>query len=182
MTTTQTGALVSGPIGVNINTVVAGTTTDGEGAPFNLGTIVAGPSGDEFMLVQAGAALTTVTGNPLAICIDENFQAQLLTKALVLAGHKVGWCPQIVIADNAFFWARIRGVFDIRVGASCAADITLYTTATAGRLDDTSGGATANSQVPVAGVVIVTAASASTSIGNTVRQAIVTWPIVTVGV
>lgn len=174
---------IDGIVGANTSFTYAGTTTDGAGAPFALGTTARGTDGQEYVFVQAGAAISTTTKEPYYLCVDENYQAVKGTKALCLAGHAIAWAPQVAIADNDFFWAIRKGAnFNIKVGASCAADITLYTTATAGVLDDTSGGATASSQVPVAGVVIVTAASTSASAGSTVREAIATWPIVTVGV
>jgi len=94
-----------------------------------------------------------------------------LTKSLASAGHIIAVAPRQIIADNSFFWACTRGAnIPLRVGASCAADVNLWTTATAGRLDDTSGG----SHVVVLGVKIVTAASASTSAANSIRNAIIT--------
>lgn len=166
---------IDGKIGSNVDTVYEGTTTDGAGAPMRLGTRTRGPDGQEYVLVQAGEAISTTTSQPFALAIDENYQAVKLTKALASAGHMIGFAPQAIIADNAFFWARTRGSnFNIKVGASCAADVNLWTTATAGVLDDTSGG----SHVAVLGVKIVVAASASQSAGSTVREAIVTNTLV----
>lgn len=173
------GYVTDGQLGIDLTRVTAGTTTDGEDSEFTLGTTAKGTDGQEYVYVQAGAAISTTTDEPYALAIDENYQAVKLTKALVQAGHAVAWAPEQIIADNAFFWAIKRGSnFNIKVGVSCAADISLYTTATAGVLDDTSGG----SHVVVQGVVIVTAASTSASAGSTVREAIATWPTVVTGV
>ncbi len=57
---------------------------------------------------------------------------------------------------------------------SCAADTNLWTTATAGVLDDTSGG----SHVAVLGIKLVVSASASVSAGSTVREVIMTNTLV----
>lgn len=167
--------LTTDMMGVDVDLTYAGTTTDGENAPFTLGTKVRGTDGVEYVFCQAGAAISTTTKEPYCLAIDESFQAVKVTKALAIAGHRIAFAPEVAIADNDFFWAKLSGTFNIRVAASCAADITLWTTATAGRLDDTSGA----SHVAVYGVVIVTAASASTSAGNTVREAIVTNLLVT---
>lgn len=174
------GFASDGKIGVNVNQVDSSAFSDGAGGPqHNLGETVKGTDGQEYVYVQAAAAISSTTNEPYALAIDENYQAAKLTKALVQAGHAVAWAPQQVIADNEFFWAIKRGSnFNIKVGVSCAADIALYTTATAGVLDDTSGG----SHVIVQGVVIVTAASTSASAGSTVREAIATWPNVVTGV
>lgn len=174
------GFASDGKIGVDVTAVDSSAFSGGSGGPrFALGETVKGTDGQEYVYVQAAATISSTTDEPYALAIDENYQAALLTKALVQAGHAVAWAPEKAIANNEFFWAIKRGSnFNIKVGVSCAADIALYTTATAGVLDDTSGG----SHVIVNGVVIVTAASTSASAGSTVREAIATWPHVTTGV
>jgi len=172
--------VTDGSLGVDLTRVTAGTTTDGEDAEFTLGTTCKGTDGQEYVYVQAGAAISTTTDEPYALAIDENYQAVKLTKALANVGHAIAWAPEQIIADNAFFWAIKRGSnFNVKVGVSCAADTTLFTTGTAGVLDDTSGG---SSNPPVLGVVLVVAASASQSAGSTVREALATYPHVTEGV
>lgn len=159
--------VTSAVIGIDLNLVTAGTTTDGEGAEFALGTTVPTTDGGEAVYVQAGAAISTTTSQPFVLAIDENYQAVKITKALASAGHRVAVAPQQIIADNAFFWARTKGTnFNFKIGASCAADANLWTTATAGVLDDTSGA----SHVAVLGIKAVVAASASQSAGSTVRE------------
>lgn len=168
--------VTNGVQGTNVTTTYTGTTTDGENAPFRLGTIVRGTNNREFVFVQAGAAISTVvTTQPFFLAIDENFQAVKITKALASAGHMVGVAPPVIIPDNEFFWAVTKGAnVPVKVAVSCAADVNLWTTATAGVLDDTSGG----SHVVVLGAKIVLAASASASAGSTVRNAIITNTLV----
>ncbi len=167
--------VTNGMTGVDLTAVTAGTTTDGAGAKFTLGQTATGTDGQSYVYVQAGAAISTTTSQPFCLAIDENFQAVKVTKALASAGHMIGFAPQQIISDNDFFWAITRGTnFNIKVGVSCAADVNLWTTATAGVLDDTSGG----SHVVVLGAKIVVAASTSASAGSTVREAIVTNTIV----
>lgn len=158
--------LVGAPIGADVDGKTAGTTTNGEGAPLQLGTKVMGIDGQKYVLVQAGASLMASTKAPNALAIDEDYQAVLMTTALAGAGHGLGFAPQMVIADNTFFWARIGGSnFNARVVASSAADTFLRTSATAGLL---GVGSTASAVYFPA--VLVTAASASTSAGNSVRE------------
>jgi hypothetical protein len=158
--------LVGAPIGADVDGVYTGTTTDGANAPAQLGTVVRGIDGTQYVLVQAGASLMASTDAPNAVAIDENYQAALMTTALAAAGHALGFAPQAVIADNAFFWARTSGSnFNARVAASSAADAFLRTSATAGRL---GVGSTASAVYFPA--VLVVAASASTSAGNSVRE------------
>lgn len=164
----------SGLIGANVDQIDTGTTTDGQNALFSLGTRVRGPGGDEFIYVQAGEAISTTANEPFAVAIDENYQALKMTTALAVQRHRLGVAPRIAIPDNSFFWARVAGSnFSIRVAASAAADTPLRTTTTAGRL----GTASTASAVVFAGAVIVTAASASTSAGNTIRTVLLTNPV-----
>lgn len=167
--------VTSGMIGIDLTSVTAGTTTDGAGAKYTLGQRVMGKNNAEYVYVQAGEAISTTTSEPYALAVDENFQAKKITKALAISGHIIAVAPRQIIADNAFFWACTRGTnIPLRVAVSCAADVNLWTTATAGRLDDTSGA----SHRVVLGIKIVTAASASTSAGNTIRNAIITNTLV----
>lgn len=159
-------ALSTPVIGANMDYVDAGTTTNGQNAKFPLGTRVTGPNGTLYVYVQAGASLMASTDAPNAVAIDEDYQALLMTSALGAAGHALGFAPQAIIADNDFFWARVGGSgFNARVVASCAADTYLRTTITAGRL-----GVTSTASAVAFPAVIVAAASASTSAGNSVRE------------
>jgi hypothetical protein len=164
-------------IGANFDRVTAGTTTNGENAFFALGTEAFGPDGNVYRYVQAGAAIATTTTNPVAVGIDEANQATILTGATALAGYMVGFCPEQIVADNDFFWARMRGVFTIRVAASVAADVALgLPSTTDGRLN-TAPTTVSATNVVILGVQITAAASASASAGNTLRTAICTWPL-----
>jgi hypothetical protein len=161
----------TGLIGANVDRVSSGTTTDGQNAEFSLGQRVTGPDNTEFVYCQAAAALMAATTSPNAIAIDENYQASLMTTALANANYELGFCPAAVIADNDFFWARVNGSnFNIRVAPSAAADTYLRTTATAGLL----GTASTASAVVFTGVVLVVAASASTSASNSIREVLMT--------
>lgn len=160
-------------IGPNVDQTWPGTTTDGAQSPVTLGTTVQG-DGITYVLVQAGAAISTTTSEPYALAIDENFQAVKMTTALATARHRLGIAPRLVISDNDFFYARVGGPnIPLRVAASAAADTTLKTTTTAGRL----GTASTASAVAFAGAVIVLVASASTSAGNSIRNAFLANPV-----
>lgn len=147
--------VTSGQLGINLARTSAGTTTDGEGAEFKLGTRVTGTDGSHWVYVQAGAAITQYSW----VAIDENFQAVMGTKALADVGHQVGFA-QVAFSDNDFGWVCVHGPGNItvRVLASCAADVQLYTSGTAGALDDTSA-----SQTLIRGVVLVAAATNTAS-------------------
>lgn len=112
-----------------------------------LGSRFVAPNGNEFIYVQAGSAIAQYD----AVAINESWAAVPLTKALADAGEKIGFA-QIAIANTAFAWVQTRGIGRVNVSASVAADVLLYTTATAGRLS-----ATSTSQTLVRGLVLTTA-------------------------
>ena len=142
---------VSNLLGVGLAVATAGTgTSSDEGGLFKLGTKVTLDDGGEAIYVHASAAIAV---NDF-VTIDENFEAALLTAALTLVGHGIGVAADVALADNEFGWVRLSGTnFKGNVLASCAADIALYTSGTAGKLDDATG------TTRIDGVVAVTAAS-----------------------
>jgi hypothetical protein len=125
-----------GIIGADVDAVTAGTTTDGVGAKFTLGTEFFGPGAILYRYVQAAEAISTTLNEPYCICIDEVENATKATAANAAAQHRIGFAPRQIIADNSFFWARMRGVIPARVGVSISADaaLGLSTGMTAGRL------------------------------------------------
>lgn len=133
-------------------------------AEVSVGTRAFGTDASEWVYVKATTALTQYD----AAAIDEDYNAAPLTKALADAGHLIGWA-QVAFTVNYFGWLCLSGsVMKGRVAASCAADVALYTTATAGVLDDD-----ATSQTKVNGIRIVTA---GTSSGVSAREIIATNP------
>ena len=156
--------VTSGLAGVDLTKTTTGTTTDGAGAEFALGTVVMGTDNSEWTYVQAGEAITAYSW----VAIDENFQAVKGTKTLADAGHSVG-IAQVAFSDNDMGWVctSSAGNISVRVLASCAADVQLYTTGTAGALDDTAA-----SQTAIRGVVLVTAATDTAS----TRECIARFP------
>jgi len=122
--------MTSPVIGARTN---ATTTT----AEFALGVIHNDASDREFIYVQAGSG--GLNANQAAF-VDEAFSAVAATTVLSTYGGLVG-VPQVAIAASSFGWVQTLGNASVNVAASCAADVRLNTTATAGRLDDdgTSG-------------------------------------------
>ncbi len=172
-------AISTGVLGFKAERVTTGTTTDGQNAEFKLGTQVVGADGNVYKYVQAAEAISTTANEPYALAIDENHQASKATAALGLAGYQFGAAPRQIIADNAFFWAVIHGVFPLRVSASAAAVARLGIggVGEAGRLASSVTASAGN--MIVMGLVITAAASASASAGNTIRTAHATWPVYT---
>lgn len=142
----------SGLIGTNFTAKTTGTTTDGENAEFTLGLEVLGSDGTTWVYAQAGAAVAQYD----CVAIDENFQMVPMTKALADAGHRPGFA-QIAFSDNELGWVATSGSnISVTTAANCAPDVQLYTTGTAGTLDDTAA-----SQTAIRGVVQVAAATSS---------------------
>jgi hypothetical protein len=164
------------PIGANVDRVTLGTTTDGENREFALGTEFE-YQGNVYRYVQAAEAISTTTSEPYALSITEAGQASKLTVANGLTDRNlIGFAPRQIIADNSFFWARMRGTFPIRVAASAAANARLGIggVGATGRLASSVTASAGN--MLVMGVWITAAASASASAGNTIRTAVADWP------
>lgn len=119
-----------------------------------LGLRVAATDNQEYVYVQANGAITQYD----AVGIDENYQAAALTDAMAADGWFIGFA-QVAFADNDYGFVATKGSnVRVRVAANCAADVPLYTTATAGVLDDASTGVT-----NIDGIVAVAAVTAATN-------------------
>lgn len=116
-----------------------------------LGSVVKGDDNREFMLVQmTGSAADQYD----ALIISEAGTAVVYnnTNSATAFGDLVG-VTQIAITQNYYAWVQIRGVGQVNVAASAAANVVLNGTATDGTLDDD---ATAGSE-DVDGIVATTA-------------------------
>lgn len=107
-------------------------TLDNSTTPqFNLGARGT-KSGKEYIYVQAGSG--GLAANQAAF-IDELYSAVAATTTLATYGGLVG-VPEFAIPANSYGWVQTFGNCSLNVAASCAADVRINTTATAGRLDD----------------------------------------------
>lgn len=119
-----------------------------------LGTRISVSDNGEAVYVQAGSAITQYH----TVGIDENFAAYPLTKAMADDGWNIGFAQVALTKDN-YGWVHTKGS-DIKAtgAAACAPDVALYTTATAGVLDDTS-----LNQTKLDGVVFAATASGTSA-------------------
>ncbi len=136
---------------------IAGVTLDGlETNGMALGTELTDNLGRKRRLVASGAALSPC----FCVSITGANIASALTPTLAINAALIGWVPQSVscslTAQN--FWAIMNGPVPIRVAASCQPNVPLYTTDTAGVLDDAS---VSLSQYQVWGVAVDTGSSNS---------------------
>jgi hypothetical protein len=155
---------IDGKLGVNVTQVddVAAAT-----APLNfpkgqqpLGTRTFTANGGVWIyvslpaIVQAGSAVVI---DPAAAV---PFTANLATTANSPFGQLVGIAPAVASLGN-YGWVQLAGVIDnVYVGASCAANVRLNTTATGGMLDD-DGTALSKS---ILGITITSARAASNGV------------------
>lgn len=140
------------------------TTRVDDEAQFALGTRVPAIDNQEYVYVLADTAITQYQW----VGIDEDFDAAPLTKAIADDGWQIG-VAQVAIADAKYGWVAVKGAnLTANVAGSCGADVALYTTSTAGRLDDTS-----TSQTKIDGAVVVTA-NGTTAAANV--EVMLTWP------
>jgi len=118
-------------IGVDVlNSFTAAELTQGKG--FGLGDRHIDQLGNEYVFIQAGSG--GITANFVAT-IDEAYGAVMLSTSNDARGDLIGVAPS-TIAANSYGWLQVKGVCNIQVAASCAANARLNTTATAGQLDD----------------------------------------------
>jgi hypothetical protein len=134
-------------LGVRLD--VVGSTPD-----FSPGEIAWGEGDSRWIYVLAGSAVVQY----MCVGLDKSFTANPITKAHADAGRKVG-VAQVAFASGQYGWVATQGGNDLlRVKAknSCQPAVGLYTTGTAGYLDDTAA-----SQTLVNGIVLTDTATAS---------------------
>ena len=163
--------------GVNFNTtytpydqtaaITSTNSPDNPGPPFKAGTVVAGGGGSEFLFVLASAAIAA--GDVCQITTLTS-AATGITTTNGLLGDRVG-VAQVAIASGAYGWLQIAGACqNITVAPSCAPNVLLYTTATAGEIDD----ATTTGVKLINGIVITaTNSTATAAVAGTLN-----WPVV----
>lgn len=118
-------------IGVDVlNSFTAAELSQGKG--FGLGDRHIDQLGNEYVFVLAGVG--GITANFVAT-IDEAYGAVMVSTSNDARGDLLGVARSTIAASN-YGWVQIKGVCDVQVAASCAANARLNTTATAGQLDD----------------------------------------------
>lgn len=127
----------------------APTNPETPGLPFTVGTMVYGQGGSiwVFCLSTAGTSANQavgVTQSTLTLSgatIVSTYLAAPLTKSLADQGCVIGVTPTAITATY-YGWVQINGPAYITLKNSCLPNVPLYTTASAGMLDDTSASQT----------------------------------------
>lgn len=96
-----------------------------------VGTRYTDHRGYEYIYVHANGAISQYD----FVVFDETFEAYELTTALAI-DHPSGGVAQVAAADNDYLWLLVKGVGQVNALALCAAEVQLYSSGTAGHLDD----------------------------------------------
>lgn len=141
-------------IGADPTQTLAAASYGLSGREFSKGDRFTDKDGKIWLYCVAGGA---ITGAGYVVTIDEAYSALQLSTSNDARGDLIGVSP-VSVTSGDYFWAQIYGVCDnIQVLASCAANVRLNTTATAGALDDDG---TAGS-IQAEGIYLTTARAAS---------------------
>ena len=124
---------------------------------FNVGTAVNLDDGGQAVYVQAASEISQYA----AVAVLSNNTAVMLTTTNAATSKRVGFA-QVSIASGSYGWVQTGGVPVVKLAASCNPNVPLFTTGTAGTLDDAtvSGGGVGL----VAGIVATATASGATAI------------------
>lgn len=129
-------------LGAVISTSQVPTST----SDYAVGDMCRGSDGSTWVYVKATTALTQYD----VAWIDVSGNAAPITPALALTAGRLGFA-QVAFTVNYYGWVQLTGPATIRVAAACVAGVPLYTTDTAGVLDDAT---VSLSQHQVIGVVL----------------------------
>jgi hypothetical protein len=122
-----------------------------------------GTDSSTWLYITAGSAVAQYD----VVAITEAYSGVPCTKALIDDGHIIGVSPE-AISSGEYGWVQLTGVVTMNVLASAAADVTLYSSATAGSLDDDS-----SAQTAVNGLFLTTARGGS----DGEAAGLGTWPM-----
>ena len=151
-------------IGTHFGYVISTSELVNSGRGFTLGTRAAGPDGKVYHYVQSASAIAQY--DVVHVPSDTNIAAGLTT-ALSAASEVIGVAP-VAIASGAYGWVQTYGPTKVSVAGSCAKAVLLYSTTTAGRLDDATA-----SNYQITGIQILSTNPSATA---TTMSAFVAFP------
>lgn len=132
-------------IGAKLTEVYSSSELASRGDGFGAGDYYMDQSGNKYVFVQASGTVSAYD----VVAVNSSFVAQAATSALAQAGNTAA-VALATLSSGSWGWAQIRGAVSVNVLQTCSSNTALYTTATAGKLDDTS-----TSQVKVQGITIL---------------------------
>lgn len=150
---------IDGCAGVNLTTTYASAGA----APFTLGQTVRLNDGGTAMLVESSASACSTFA---AVVINESYKATMLTTGVAMSsGNQVAFA-QTSIATGYVGWVQWGGRPKVNLAANCAPFVPLYTTATAGVLDDATVSGSGGMVMGVFAGTSISNATAVTMIAN----------------
>lgn len=152
-------------IGTRIGTVNSTTeNVAGQGKGFRLGTRIVSHDGKIWAYVQCNSAVAK--GDVVNVPSGTNI-AVGLTTATSAASETIGVAPT-AFASGDYGWVQVYGRCVVSVLGSCVKDVTLYSTTTAGNLDDATA-----SNYQVTGIQLL---STNPTASATQMSAFLSWP------
>ena len=127
-------------------------------AAMPVGTKVSLTDGGEAIYVQA--ASTVAQFDSLSLLADNTVKP--LTTAFAVASKRVAFADTTSIASASYGWVKLSGRPKVKLLVNCADEVTLFTTATAGELDDAT--VSASQVLGVTSTVTISNATAVTCI------------------
>lgn len=123
-----------------VNVPVVGTGEFGPNRLFPLLTEYVDPDGEKWLYAKVSTDLAVAN---TTVAVNSSGVAAALTKALADAGNKVGVIGEVVdgTPDDAYGWVKMVGALSARMASGCVPG-PLYTSGTAGVVDDDASGQT----------------------------------------
>lgn len=138
-----------------------------QGKGFAVGDTYADGTGNEWMFVRSAAAITAYD----CVHINASYDASPITDALAKVAGFIGFAQAAFTASNYYGFVMTRGLPTVRLAASTADDVPLYTTNTAGVLSDATASASA---CQIMGLIANGSASGG---GITAVGCVAAWPM-----
>lgn len=132
-------------------------------APFALGTTVDLNDGGRAMLVESSASACSTFA---AVVIGESYVATMLTTGVARSGGNQVAFAQTSIATGYCGWVQFGGRPKVNLAANCAPFVQLYTTGTAGVLDDATVSGSGGMVMGVFAAVSISNATAVTCMSH----------------
>lgn len=129
-------------VGAKISETFNPTSDFGDRA--GLGDVVELHDNRKFVFVSASTSVTSFQ----LVAIDSQHYVQAANSALASAASRLG-VAQNNISAGSWGWVQVRGLMTVKALSTCSASSALYTSGTAGSVDDTSA-----SQVKIGGLVL----------------------------
>ena len=149
---------------VTFTTATSTTPILGGGKGFSVGARAQGQDGKQYVFCQVNSA---VAAYDMVHIPSDTFVAAGLTTALSAASQAIG-VAQYALASGDYGWIQTYGACKLKVLGACATAVKLYSTTTAGSLDDATA-----SNYEIFGCQILSTNPSSTA---TAMSAFISWP------